>query len=304
MTFDNVTEFAGLAVVPFEGDFTTDVATTMPRITANWDADADAWVEQFNLLRSLPVAASLRGLSIGAWGEPYENSSAAVAAAVRQAAADFPQLTTLVFADLSYEEAEVSWIENSELGPMLNAYPGLTSVLVRGGNQLGLTDLKLPQLTTLVVQTGGLDRSVVTQLLTAELPSLTRLELYLGDSNYGANVTVDDLASIISGETFPLLTYLGLKNSELEDELAAALTSSPRLGQLKTLDLSLGTLSDVGGQALLAAKALDSLKLLDLQYHYLSEPVANALKERFGDRVNLAEPQETEDYGPYVSIGE
>lgn len=304
MTFDNVEEFGGLTIEPFTGSFDADVSTTMPRVLAEWDGDHEAWIEQFKLLRELPISASLQGLSVGGWGEPYENSSAPVAAALQAAATEFPALRTLVFADLAMEEAEVSWIENSELGPMLNAFPRLTSVLVRGGNSLGLTGLRLPDLNTLVVQTGGLDRSVVEQLLAADLPSLTRLELYLGEEEYGGNVTLEDLATIISGEAFPGLTYLGLKDSVLQDELAVALCSSPRLGQLKVLDLSMGTLTDVGGQALLDTPALDGLELLDLEHNFLSESVAAALAARFGSRINLAERQDASEYGPYVAVGE
>lgn len=228
----------------------------------------------------------------------------AVARAVAASAPQLPSLTTLVFGDISMEEAEVSWIENSELGPMFNAYPNLTSMLVRGGNNLSLSDLRLPQLTTLVVQTGGLDSGVVQQLLDAQLPSLTHLELYTGDENYGATVTMADLAPIISGHAFPKLTYLGLKNSELQDDIAVAMCESPLLDQLQVLDLSLGILTDVGGKALLDEPRVRNLGFLNLEHHFMSDEVA--VRFRFlGISVDLSDPMlGVDDDYRYVAIGE
>ncbi|MDO5683083.1 MAG: STM4015 family protein [Propionibacteriaceae bacterium] len=305
MTFHNETSFGGLAVEPFEDSFPFDPTTTMPRIAVDYDDDPQDWIKKFHALLALPVAPQLRGLSVGAWGAPYENDSAPVAEALLTAAPQLPSLTTLVFGDLSMEEAEVSWIENSELGPMINAYPNLTSLLVRGGNNLGLSGLRLPQLTTLVVQTGGLDSGVVQQLLDAELPSLTHLELYTGDENYGATVTMVDLAPIISGHAFPKLTYLGLKNSELEDDIAVALCDSPLLDQLEVLDLSLGILTDVGGKALLDEPRLRNLGFLNLEHHWMTPEVASKFSD-LGVSVDLSDPMHgvDEDDYRYVAIGE
>lgn len=305
MTFSNESAFGGLAIELFDGTFTFDPRTTMPRIAVEYDDDPEDWIAQFRKLLALPVAPHLRGLAVGSWGAPYENSSAPVAHAVAASAQQLPNLTTLVFGDLSMEEAEVSWIENYELGPMFNAFPALTAILVRGGNNLGLTGLRLPRLRTLVVQTGGLDSAVVQQLLDAELPSLTHLEIYTGDENYGATVTMADLAPIISGHTFPNLTYLGLKNSELQDDIAVAICDSPLLDRLQVLDLSLGILTDVGGTALLNEPRIRNLGFLNLEHHWLSDAVSNKLRN-LGVSIDLSDAMlgvDEDDYR-YVAIGE
>ena len=305
MTFSNETAFGGLAIAPFEDEFPFDPTKTMPRIAVEYDDDPEGWITKFRALLALPVAPHLRGLSVGSWGAPYENDSASVAEAVAAAAPQLPGLNTLVFGDISMEEAEASWIENSELGPMINAYSNLTSLLVRGGTNLGLTGLRLPKLTTLVVQTGGLDSGVVQQLLDAELPSLTHLELYTGDENYGATVTMADLAPIISGHAFPKLTYLGLKNSELQDDIAVAMCESPLLDQLQVLDLSLGILTDVGGKALLNEPRIRNLGFLNLEHHWMTDEVTTRFRN-LGISVDLSDPMrgvDADDYR-YVAIGE
>ncbi|WP_425310446.1 STM4015 family protein [Ammonicoccus fulvus] len=305
MTFSNETAFGGLAIEPFNDTFPFDPTKTMPRIAVEYDDDPEEWTKKFRALLELPVAAHLRGLSVGAWGAPYENDSTDIALAVAAAAPRLPNLNTLVFGDLSMEEAEVSWIENSELGPMVNAYPNLTALLVRGGNHLGLTGLRLPQLSTLVVQTGGLDSSVVQQLLDAELPSLTHLELYTGAEDYGATVTMADLAPIISGHAFPKLTYLGLKNSELQDDIAIAMCESPLLDRLQVLDLSLGILTDAGGKALLNEPRVRNLGFLNLEHHWMTDAVAVRFRD-LGISVDLSDPMHGMDVDDfrYVAIGE
>src|SRR5262249_44728682 len=89
-----------------------------------------------------------------------------------------------------------------------------------------------------------------------------------------------------------------LRDSQIADEIAAALVQAPILKRLEVLDLSLGTLSDEGAEALLRAPDLRSLKKLDIHHHYCSLEVVARL-EALGIEVDASDRQE-----PHVFQGE
>lgn len=84
---------------------------------------------------------------------------------------------------------------------------------------------------------------------------------------------------ILSGELFPNLKYLGLRNSEYSDDIANAIVNSPIINQLKVLDLSMGTLGDEGAEALLNCPAVDKLTLLNLCNSCLTEEMVERLNQ-------------------------
>jgi hypothetical protein len=158
-----------------------------------------------------------------------------------------------------------------------------------------------------VIETGGLPAVVVRQVAAAELPELTHLELWLGDSNYGADWQFEDLAPILAGDRFPKLEVLGLRNSERADEVAAAVARSPILERLRVLDLSMGNLGDEGGRALLASLGVRRLDRLDLHHHYLSDEVMARIAA-LGIEVDLSERCKADTHGGeeyrYVAVSE
>ncbi|HTE19486.1 MAG TPA: hypothetical protein VK689_14040, partial [Armatimonadota bacterium] len=163
-----------------------------------------------------------------------------------------------------------------------------------GSNELTFGRIRHAHLKELAVESGGLDREIVHELFSAELPELEHLELWLGDEGYGANTTVEDLAPILDGSRFPRLRYLGLRDSQFADEIAAVLVHAPVLGQLRVLDLSLGTLSDEGAAALLNAPGLRKLEKLDIHHHYCSPEMVELLQE-LGIEVDASDKQEPDD---------
>jgi hypothetical protein len=164
--------------------------------------------------------------------------------------------------------------------------------------------LRLASLRTLIVESGGLDASIVRQVASSDLPKLEHLELWLGTDSYGANWTLEDLAPILDGTRFPKLKTLGLRDSDQADAVAEAVTRSPLLQRIEVLDLSLGTLSDEGARALLASPAVKRLKRLDLRHNYLSAETARALGA-LGIDVDTSEgePDKGED-DRYVAVSE
>ena len=117
---------------------------------------------------------------------------------------------------------------------------------VRGADGLAVTPVRHEALREFAFESGGLPAAVVGSVGECDLPALRHLELWLGTDGYGGDATVDDLAPILTGARLPALTHLGLRDSEIADEVAAALAGAPVVARLESLDLSLGALSDVG----------------------------------------------------------
>ncbi|MBY0014511.1 STM4015 family protein [Paenibacillus typhae] len=245
-------------------------------------------------LSDSPEAAQLTSLIIGDWGQAYENSSDEVVEALVKHSGSFPALRKLFIGDMSYEECEISWITQTDLSPLLPAYPELQSLTIQGGTDLGLSKLQHDKLEELIIITGGLSKKVLAEIAAGSLPNLCRLELYLGVDNYGFDGSLEDLLPLIEPGKFPQLTYLGLKNSEIQDEIAEALADAPILDQLHTLDLSLGTLSDKGAEALLASERIKKLQALNLSYHYMSDDMITRWRAS-GLPVDVSDQQKSDD---------
>lgn len=250
--------------------------------------------EKIDALAQGPQSSTLESLIIGDWGGSYENDSSEVVNVLVQAKDSFPRLHKLFIGDMSYEECEVSWIMQSDLTPLFTAYPLLTSLTVKGSTGLKFQEIRHDYLEELVIICGGLGREVLSAIANAHLPRLKKLELYLGVDNYGFDGTLEDVMAVARPGLFPQLLYLGLKDSELQDEIAIAIADSPVLDQLHTLDLSQGTLTDTGAEALINSARVRQLKFLDLSYHYMSAKMLQRWKQT-GLAVDLSEQQQAED---------
>jgi hypothetical protein len=280
---EHITEFAGKPVLNWEPGMPIDhPQDTNYRIAVDWaeaDKDKAAWATKFAAFLADPDSRAVTGLVVGPWGEVYESGrNSIVVDALLAAHEQLPNLAALFLGDITYEEAEISWINQSDMAPLLEAYPRLEHLAVRGGSNLNFGPLRHDHLKTLIVQTGGLDRGVVHQVFRAYLPNLEHIELWLGDENYGGNTTVADLVPLLSGTLYPKLRYLGLCDTELADEIAVALQAAPVMARLKVLDLSLGTLGDTGAAALLANPAVARLEKLDIHHHFCSEEMVAKLR--------------------------
>lgn len=222
-------------------------------------------------------------------------------------------LEALFLGDLEYEEEMISSIDQADVGPLLAAFPGLRELVVRGGEGLDFPVTGHAGLRSLRIESGGLPPGAAAHIAAADLPALERLELWLGDDNYGGGTTVEELAPLLAGDGKPALRHLGLQNSPIQDELAAALASAPIVPQLSSLSLAMGTLSDEGAAALLAGQSLTHLDALDLSHHFLSDAMMVRIwtsLEPAGVRVNLRGRQEAEAKeewggdGRYIAVGE
>ncbi|MFD5657933.1 STM4015 family protein [Streptomyces hirsutus] len=308
-------KFYGLPVLTFpqassDRCLPADPASVAWRMRCGLYSGDEASDDYWNRFTETVPLEQVRALVIGsAWygsdGWPSE--------AIDMLVESSPRLTgleALFLGDLEFEESEISWITQSDLAPVLRAYPQLRELGVRGSEGLSFPVVRHEGLRTLRFETGGLPASVTRNVAASDLPSLEYLELWLGDENYGCDTTVEDLRPLLTGERLPSLRHLGLQNSQFQDEIAAAVAHAPVVARLASLRLSMGALGDEGAAALLSGQPLTHLRLLDLHHHYLSDAmmlrVWDAL-EPAGVRVDLSEQEkdDEEDEGTrYVAVAE
>ena len=315
MSVDHKTHFAGKAVLDWEpGDPIPDPTTTIPRLSA-----IDVWGsgpkgnEIFQQFLADPASRAVSGLIFGLQEEIPDDYSNEIVQALVEHRAHFPHLTALFLGDITQEESEISWIHLGDVSPIFTAYPQLEHFGIRGCAStystpfLHLGVLQLEHLKTLIVETGSMDRSVVHDILRSHLPALEHLEIWTGSEDYMANVTVEDFAPLFTDILFPRLHYLGLRDSEIANDLAIALTQSALLGRLRVLDLSLGLLDDTGATALLQCPTIGKLEKLDIHHHYCSDEVVQRL-QALAIEVDTSEQEEPDFYDGeeqrYVAVSE
>ncbi|GAA4072858.1 STM4015 family protein [Actinomadura miaoliensis] len=294
MSFDeHLTEFAGLPVVAFTPDTEPDEPLP-PAGEAAWAVRGDWNDEPYPRLFERFMAAvdttRVTALVIGFWG--WDDAAGLGAATLTAAADRFPNLRALFLGDILDEEYHLSWIPHADITPLVEAFPRLERLEVRGGDGLELRAPRSDALKVLRFESGGLPSGVVRAVAAGDLPALEELDLWFGVRNYGGDATVDDLAPIFEGTRLPALRHLGLQNGEFQDDIAAALASAPVVARLESLALGMGMLSDRGAEALLSGQPLTHLERLDLGFHYLSEPMMERLRAALpGVEIDLDHPQ-------------
>jgi predicted DNA-binding WGR domain protein len=249
-----------------------------------------------------PAAGQVEALIIGFWD--YGPSGEVVEALVA-GREKLPRLKALFLGDITYEEWDIAYIQQSDLSPLFGAFPGLEELRVRGADGLALGRVRHDNLRVLAFESGGLPRGVVRDVLKARLPALEHLELWLGTEEYGGDTRVADLKPLLEGKLFPKLRYLGLRDSEIADDMAAAVARAPVLKKVRVLDLSLGNLGDEGAEALLASPAVARLEKLDIHHHFVSDALVARLKA-LGIEVDAGERQKVydDDEGRYIAVSE
>ncbi|WP_299534554.1 STM4015 family protein [uncultured Streptomyces sp.] len=299
---DNLRELHGLPVVDFEhgadGSTLPAADAVAWRVRVNpYDDDDPTWEKVFERFLESVDPAGVRALVVGQWGESYEEDSSYPIGLIVAAADRLTSLEAVFIGDMTYEESEISWIQQSDVTVLLTAFPHLVELGVRGSCEGEEGELRFPPvahagLRSLTLESGGLPAEAVRGVLDSDLPALERLELWLGVSGYGGTTGLPDLAPLLSGTRFPRLEHLGLRNSEIQNEIAAAVASAPVVARLRTLDLSNGVLGDEGAAALLEGQPLTHLDVLDLHHHFLSEEMEARLTASLaphGVRLDLSE---------------
>lgn len=298
----HVARFANREVQEFQvGQSLSNPQHTAYALRSDYD-DENGMTNGLNALLNAPEAEQIEALVFGMWddGEGIctgDSSSQGLVERLASLNDRLPNLKALLIGDITYEECEISWLVQSDMSPLLQAYPQLEVLQVRGGGSLEFqpTGKALHEnLKALILEAGGLSRETVLQIYEWDLPALEHLEFWFGSDNYGGDCWEQDLAPILDELIFPNLTYLGLRNSQFADDLIDRLVQSPLLAGLQVLDLSLGTLSDEGAAKLLECEAIRDLEIFNVSESYLSGAMIDQLQS-LGIQV-LADRQRTEEY--------
>ena len=280
------------------------------KVAFNYDDEIEL-LPKLDELSKNPDIEKIDTLVIGAFGEARQGEgklSTRILERLIQYKNKFSSLKHLFVGDMTSEDCEMSWIQQTDYSDFYQHFPALETLGIKGGEGLKLGKINLPNLRHLVIETGGMKSEVIFDIAQSDLPNLEHLELWLGTNNYGCTVEVEDLKRILNGD-YPKLKYLGLKNYYKADELAQILKGTAALKKIETLDLSMGTLTDIGAYFLFPIEELQNLKYINLEYHFLSEAWQAKMRGKFEDQnINLARPNKADIYKNdvyyYVQIGE
>lgn len=270
----------------WESDETTDAQTLSEAILADEELE------------------KLDEIIIGCWGESYDNNVQPLLDMFAEHSESFEHIKSLFVGDMTFEECEVSWIEQGDYSKIWESLPKLKKLTIKGANGLSLGKIEHDELEELNIICGGLPAVVVKQIAQAHLPRLKKLSLYLGVVDYGCDATIEDVRTLLKADFIKSLEYLELGNSEFQDEIVEEFLKSNSVYALKTLSFANGTLTDKGGQMLLDhAGTLKGLETLDLTFHYLSDEMMKKL-EHSGIHVILEgknDPYEFDDEDPWYT---
>jgi hypothetical protein len=278
----------------------------------SYESDEE-WEDAFGRFLASVDTTKVRALVVGAWSDAYDNGPEKIIEALVAAKDRLPALRALFLGDIVMEECEISWINQGDVSPLLNAFGELEEFGVRGGQGLVFPAVRHERLRTLTVETGGMPVEAVRGVAASELPALVKLDLWLGTSEYGGDSEVADLAPILAGTRLPALRHLALRNSEMQDDICTALAAAPVVARLAVLDVSMGVLTDDGATALLTGQPLTHLTTLDLHHNYLSAAIRDRLRDSLeaeGVQVDVdpddAESDEEDDgtVWRFVAVGE
>ncbi len=280
------------------------------RIAVDWEAHeaGQTFDDLFGQFLADAGSAGMRALVIGDWGGTGEgNGSEPVVEALVSARDKLPNLRALFLGEMTMDESEISWINQSDVSPLFEAFPQLECLYIRGGEGLSLGRPRHQTLRELVIETGGMSGEIVREVTAAQLPALEHLELWLGDNAYGNDVGAEDIAALLSDGPVAKLKYLGLRDDINADRTADLLAEKGVPPTVEVLDLSLGTLTDEGAIALADCEWIKSLKKLDIHFHYVSPAVVERLKGIVPDvdasDVQVADDDDGETYR-YVAVSE
>ncbi len=305
MTIYETTEhYLGKPVVEFSMGGKVDNPAATHRLHQDYDAEES----QRDLLDSFLAQiapTTLETLIVGAWSEASEQGPQSYLDSLIERRAELPALRALFIGDMTSEDCEISWIIQGDYSPLLATFSELRSLRIRGSTDLKLTSFGHDHLEELAIECGGLPSKITNAIADSRLPALRRLELWLGDDNYGFDGDIKTYARLLDKIDASRLEYLGLRNAQISDALAVHLAAQPWLGKLKTLDLSMGTIGDVGAQALCESPHITGLETLDLSHHYIGAEWQARLK-MLPCKVVLNEPcdADDDDGDRYVAVSE
>lgn len=245
-------------------------------------------IDQLKLLLQTPQATEITALKChlidGAYYEVSDEFYTFLDILV-DASKQLSNLKALFIGDIDEDRYRKSRRGLSDISLILESYPNLELLQVRGFcYELECSILCHENLKTLIVETSVINDMAIYQICSLNLPALEYFELWLG-RGYEQNInnTIDTLKPILFSESFPKLSYLGLRSSDYADEIASAVAESffmaenPIIDHLAVLDLSMGNLTDSGLQNLLDQPEINQLHTLNISNNCVSLEMINNL---------------------------
>ena len=114
-------------------------------------------------------------ITIGCWDYEGGDCSALLQGMIENKE-KFAQIEGLFWGDIEQEEQEISWIEQADISPLLDAMPKLKDLKIKGTNNLRLGKTSRPELRSLEIISGGLPTEVVEDILGSDFPNLEKME--------------------------------------------------------------------------------------------------------------------------------
>lgn len=243
---------------------------------------------------------------IGNWGGSWEEEECdPVLNMFAENSNKFSQLESLFVGDMDYEDCEVSWIVQGNYENLLKSLKNLKHLKIKGSNNLTLGQVEHQNLESIEIICGGLPKTVINELANAKFSNLKKINLYFGVEDYGFDASIRDIEDLLKNPSLKNLEYLGLGNSEIQDEIINITLKSDIIKNLKILDFSNGTTSDKGAKYILENfEKIKHLELLNLEYNYISNEYASKLEE-LPLNINLSERMENDEkWGNYPMLTE
>lgn len=241
----------------------------------------------------------LEEIVVGDWGDAWDDlkdDCQQLIDGIIENKDKFSNVKSLFIGDMEFDECEVSWIIQGNYSKLWGAMPQLEKLTIKGSTQLELGEIKHDNLKSLEIICGGLPAKVIESIKNAKLPSLERLVIYLGIEEYGFGGDEDTIEKLLKESDFPKLTWLGITDSDIQDEVTEIVFNSKYINQINTLDLSMGTLTDKGGRIIAdKLKEYPNIKSVDLNYHYMTDKMVDELEkicEELGVEIDTSEGQE------------
>ncbi|BAY82611.1 leucine rich repeat variant [Calothrix parasitica NIES-267] len=188
-------------------------------------------------------------------------------------------LKALFVGDAQIDEFRKSYLGIGEITHLLSSFPNLEVLHLRGCcNELCSGVLGHNNLKTLVIETRDISDMSIKLLCSLNLPALEYFELWIGrDFENTCDNVIKSIKPILFSESFPNLSYLGIRSCEYADAVAEAITESsfmadfPVIDNLFVLDLSMGNLTDEGLDNLIGVTAISNLHTLNVSHNCVSQ---------------------------------
>ncbi|WP_433789877.1 hypothetical protein [Actinoplanes sp. CA-252034] len=154
--YEHVEIFAGLPVVAADNE---EVAVADPGAVAwrismeEFEAPPEEFQAAFEQLLQRTGPTGPTALIIGEWGSAYDSSFPYQL--LIDNVSRLSGLRALFVGELTGEECEISWIHQADVTPLIEAFPALESLWIRGAESLELKPVRHEGLRELVFQSGA-----------------------------------------------------------------------------------------------------------------------------------------------------